>query len=126
MKLSLLTVILGGTLAVDGCAAEADQGSGEGNATEALGVSVPNPSGAYFASITANGTGCPAGTWGADISPDGKAFTVTFSQYEAVVQPGSAFSVKDCTIAIKLKTPEGFSFSVSSFHYQGYALLDQP
>jgi hypothetical protein len=98
-----------------------------GESTENLGqsVDVPNPSGAYFARITANGTGCPAGTWDASISPDGKAFTVTFSKYESIVEPGQLFSIKDCNLAIDLRTPEGFSFSVSSFHYQGYALLDQ-
>jgi hypothetical protein len=88
-------------------------------------IDVPNPSGAYYASVTANGTGCPAGTWEAAISPDGQAFTVTFSGYEAVVEPGQAFAVKDCNLAIDLRTPDGYSFSVSSFHYQGYATLDQ-
>jgi hypothetical protein len=98
------------------------------NTSEALGdgTSVPNPSGAYFADIKANGTGCPAGSWDAAISADGHAFTVTFSQYEASVGPGDAMVVKDCTLSIDLKTPEGLSFSVSSFHYQGYALLDSP
>jgi hypothetical protein len=109
-----------------GCSGHASENIGD--STEALGqsIDVPNPSGAYFASVSANGTGCPAGTWDAGISPDGKAFTVTFSSYEATVNPGEAIAVKDCTLAIDLRTPEGFSFSVSSFHYQGYAILDQP
>jgi hypothetical protein len=109
-----------------GCAADGSSDEELGDSTAALGTDVPNPSGAYFASITANGTGCPAGTWDAAISPDGKAFTVTFSGYEAIVNPGEAMSIKDCTLGIDLKTPSGFSFSVSQFHYQGYALLDQP
>jgi hypothetical protein len=97
-----------------------------GNTTEALGqgIDIPNPSGAYVAKLSANGTGCPAGSWDGAISPDGKAFTVTFSQYEAIVNPGQAFSIKDCTLAITLQTPQGFSFSVSSFYYQGYATMD--
>lgn len=106
-----------------GCSAESAENIEE--SSQQLGVNVPNPSGAYFASVTANGSGCPAGTWGADISPDGKAFTLTFSRYEASVSPGQSFVVKDCTIAIDLRTPDGYSFAVSSFHYQGYALLDQ-
>ena len=63
----------------------------ETSSAQALGqaIDVPNPSGAYFASVTANGTGCPAGTWDAAISPDGKAFTVTFASYEAIVNPAS-------------------------------------
>jgi len=89
-------------------------------------VDVPNPSGAYVARITANGSGCPAGTWNAAISEDGRAFTVSFSGYEAVLEPGQSFAVRDCQLSLDLRSPEGFSFSVSSFHYQGYALLDQP
>jgi hypothetical protein len=34
-------------------------------------------------------------------------------------------TIKDCTVAIDLRSPEGFSFAVSSFYYQGYAALDQ-
>jgi hypothetical protein len=136
MKLiSSLAVSLVAALAcvgASGCAADttADTMPGEEPLAEVsseLGsaVSVANPSGAYFASITANGSGCPAGTWEAGISDDGKAFTVTFSGYEAIVDPGQSFSIKDCNLAIDIKTPTGFSFSVSSFHYQGYAILDK-
>jgi hypothetical protein len=131
VKLPCLLLSLAATLVgvgATGCAAPASPDEETGAATEALGqsINVPNPSGAYFASVTANGSGCPAGSWEAGISDDGQAFTVTFSGYEAVVEPGAAFSIKDCALAIDLKTPEGFSFSVSSFHYQGYAILDQP
>ncbi len=110
---------------ISGCAADTAEDMDQ--STQALGqtINVPNPSGAYFASVTANGTGCPAGSWDAGISDDGKAFTLTFSGYEAIVEPGTAFSIKDCALSIDLKTPEGFSFSVSSFHYQGYTILDQ-
>ena len=131
LKTSFLVMSLLGALACAGgagCsqASADDEPVEESNAALGQTVEVPNPSGAYFASITANGSGCPAGTWGADISPDGKAFTVTFSSYEALVNPGQALAVKDCSLGINLKSPEGYSFSVSSFHYQGYAILDQP
>ena len=116
--------ISAGCLALTGCARDAED-IASGTANLGTGVDVPNPSGAYFASVTANGTGCPAGTWDAAISPDGKAFTVTFSQYEALVDPGQSMAIKDCTLGINLKSPSGFSFAVDSFHYQGYALLDQ-
>lgn len=133
MKLfsSLVAVVaLAASVGTAGCAADqAEPGAGEelGEANAALGegVDVPNPSGVYFAKVTANGTGCPAGTWDAAISADGKAFTLTFSQYEAQLEPGQSMQIKDCSIGIDLKTPSGFSFAVNSFHYQGYALLDQ-
>ena len=130
LAVSLLALVA--TVGASGCAADStgpDADAEEmGESSAALGstVTVPNPSGAYFASVTANGSGCPAGTWDAAISDDGKAFTVTFSSYEAIVEPGQSFSIKDCSLAIDLKTPNGLSFSISSFHYQGYAILDQP
>jgi hypothetical protein len=122
----ILLTFLAATLGSTGCAGNTSEDTGDSSQDLGQGVDVPNPSGAYFANITANGSGCPAGTWQAAISDDGKAFTVTFSGYEATVSPGAAMSVKDCTLAINLKTPEGLSFSVSDFHYQGYAILDQP
>ena len=47
-----------------------------------------------------------------------------FSNYEAMVGPGQASDIKDCQLDIKLTSPAGLSYSVASFHYQGYALLD--
>jgi hypothetical protein len=127
MKLTsstLSALALLATASMIGCAGTAEE---IGDSTQALGqsIDVPNPSGAYFAKVTANGSGCPAGSWEAGISDDGRAFTVTFSGYEATVEAGQSLSVKDCTLSIDLKTPEGYSFTVSSFHYQGYAILDQ-
>jgi hypothetical protein len=83
------------------------------------------PEGTYFAEVKANGTGCPAGTWDTSISPDGQTFTVTFSAYEVSVEPGKLMDVKDCALAIRLHTPQGFSFSVSDFYYSGYAFMDK-
>ena len=86
-------------------------------------VNVPDPNGTYFAEVKANGTGCPPGTWTTSISSDGQVFTTTFSGYVAEVNPSVALNVKDCQLAIKLHTPEGRSFSVQTFSYSGYALL---
>ncbi len=87
---------------------------------------VPHPQGVYFADVTANGTGCPSGTWDVAISEDGETFTLRFNAYEAQVSPGVASDIKDCTLDIDLGSPEGLSYSVSSFYYQGYVLLDRP
>jgi hypothetical protein len=40
------------------------------------------------------------------------------------VNPGQSFAIKDCNVAINLQSPQGFSFSVSDFTYQGYTILD--
>jgi hypothetical protein len=108
-----------------GCSTDAEPESTI-DSTEALGtaINVPNPNGAYFASVTANGSGCPAGTWDAAISDDGQTFTLRFSQYETTIDPGQAIAIKDCQLAIKLHSPQGLSYAVSSFYYSGYAFLD--
>lgn len=85
---------------------------------------LPDPNGVYFAEVTANGTGCPAGTWDTAISEDGKTFTTTFSAYEAFLEPPRSVVVKDCQLGITLHSPQGLSYSVESFYYQGYAFLD--
>lgn len=85
---------------------------------------VPDPNGSFFAEVTANGTGCPAGTWETAISDDGKTFTTTFSAYEAILDPTKAVAIKDCQLGITLHSPQGLSFAVDSFYYQGYAYLD--
>jgi hypothetical protein len=124
MKLALVTLL---TLVATGCAAASGSTEDTGaSSDEALsgGIDIPNPSGAYFASVTANGTGCPAGTWSASISSDGQQFTVEFFDYEAMINPGQSVAIKDCTLGIDLRSPTGLSFAVGSFLYQGYAMLD--
>jgi len=86
---------------------------------------LPDPSGAYFAEVTANGTGCPPGTWKTELAADGKTFTTTFSAYETEVTPWRTVSVKDCQLAIKLHSPQGLSYSVESFYYAGFAYLEE-
>ncbi|MET0343860.1 MAG: DUF4360 domain-containing protein [Polyangiales bacterium] len=83
----------------------------------------PDPDGVYFAEVTANGTGCPAGTWNTRISRDGLVFTMSFSAYEVRLDRTTTLSVKDCQLAIRLHTPADRSFSVQAFSYSGYAFL---
>jgi hypothetical protein len=85
----------------------------------------PNPSGSYFASVTANGTGCPAGTWETVISPDGKAFTTKFNAYEAKVDASSTIAVKNCQVTVKLHSPRGQSYRVKKFAFDGHAFLEE-
>src|SRR4051812_22208688 len=108
-----------------GCADTTEESVDEGTA-ELAGIGVPNPSGAYFAAVRANGSGCPKGSYDANISPDGQTFTVTFNAFEGSVEAGQSLAVKDCNLSIDLQSPQGLSFTVSSFLYQGYALLTEP
>jgi hypothetical protein len=86
---------------------------------------VEQPQGVFFADIDANGTGCPEGTWDVAISEDGETFTLAFNAYEAKVTPGVQRDVKDCQLDIKLGSPEGLSYSIASFYYQGYVFLEK-
>lgn len=86
---------------------------------------VDQPQGAYFINVTANGTGCPDGTWDVAISEDGETFTLRFNAYEATVSAGTLVDVKDCRIDLQLKSGEGTQFSVASFAYQGFVFLEK-
>ena len=120
-SLALSSFALAACVAASGCAAPSSDSEESADSTGQA-----DSSGVSFTNITANGTGCPAGTWDAAISPDGQTFTVTFSQYEAIMNPGQAIVVKDCTLGIDFHSPSGLSVAVSDFYYQGYALLDSP
>lgn len=122
MPLCALLIGMSASACVVGSGEEAGDTPNVGVATQKL--ELPDPNGTYFAEVIANGTGCPAGTWDTAISDDGKTFTTTFSEYEAIVEPSRTVAVKDCQLGISLHSPQGLSFSVESFYYQGYAFLE--
>ena len=78
-------------------------------------------------SIAAAGTGCPLGTIAKNVSPDNKAFTMTFSEYIAEVYPESlpADSRRNCNLTVDLDFPQGWTYSVVNFDYRGYVYLDR-
>lgn len=88
-------------------------------------ATTPNASAPFFASVTANGTGCPRGSWETDISSDGLTFTTTFDQYFAEVADGQRSAFKDCNLTVKLRSPSGISYAVSDFYYQGLVSLEE-
>jgi hypothetical protein len=114
-----------------GCASESDQAGesadSEPQALQAGGDEkrIEDPGGSYFASVTANGTGCRPGTWETSIAPDGQTFTTTFSEFETEVNRSSMISVKDCQLNVVLHSPQGLSFAVQDFYYGGYAFLEE-
>jgi len=116
-------------LSAIGCAADQDSVNGEEQDTLALAAppsqaTQPDLNKPFFHEVVANGTGCPRGSWQTDISPDGATFTTTFSKYEVSVEDGTRMSFKDCNLTIKLHSPNGLSYAVSNFYYQGYAFLE--
>ncbi len=77
-------------------------------------------------SISYAGSGCPAGSVAQNISPDRMAFTLLFDQYIAEIGPGIplANSRRNCQILTDLDFPQGWSYSVLTVDYRGYANLE--
>ena len=73
------------------------------------------------------GTGCPAGTVSATLSPDAKSLSLLFDQYQVAVggETGKSFDRKSCNIAIPVRVPQGLSVSVMKIDYRGFNQLPQ-
>lgn len=71
------------------------------------------------------GTGCPAGTASAVLSPDQKTLSVLFDQYqtEAGGMTGRRIDRKSCNLAIPVHVPQGYSISIFKIDYRGFAAL---
>ena len=78
-------------------------------------------------SIAFAGSGCPAGSVAGNISSDRQAFTLLFDQYVAEVGPGVPYSMKrkNCQLNIALDYPQGWSFTLFTVDYRGYAALQR-
>jgi|tagenome__1003787_1003787.scaffolds.fasta_scaffold20732843_2 hypothetical protein len=75
--------------------------------------------------VTVNGSGCRPGTAAVAVSPDNKAFTVTYSDYNAIVGPGYRLpdARKNCQINLQVHVPGGYTFGIAEADYRGYADL---
>jgi hypothetical protein len=76
-------------------------------------------------SLTYDGAGCPPGSAGADISPDGQALTVTYSNLTTEVGPGTpATRAIECRLRLKLRVPKGWSYALENVDFRGYTFLE--
>jgi len=68
------------------------------------------------------GSGCPAGTVSATLSPDQKALSLLFDQYQVAAggTSGKSFDRKSCNVAIPVHVPQGLSVSVLAVDYRGF------
>jgi hypothetical protein len=75
--------------------------------------------------VSANGSGCPADTADVAVSPDGKAFTVTYSQYTAQAGAGASPTDfrKNCQLGLDVHVPQGFTYAIAGADYRGYVHL---
>ncbi len=68
------------------------------------------------------GTGCPAGTVSATLSPDFKSLSILFDEY-VVNTGGNTGKLKDrkgCNVSIPVHVPQGFTVSIIGVDYRGY------
>lgn len=71
------------------------------------------------------GSGCPAGSASATLSPDKKSLSIIFDEYfvEAGAVNRKRLARKNCSIAIPVHVPQGFSVSIIDVDYRGYVSL---
>ena len=77
--------------------------------------------------VTVNGSGCPAGTAAVAVSPDNKAFTVTYSDYLAQVGVGARPTDfrKNCQLNLRVNVPQGFTYGVAQTDHRGFGHLER-
>ncbi|GAB2832326.1 DUF4360 domain-containing protein [Lentzea nigeriaca] len=77
--------------------------------------------------VTINGSGCKVGTAAIAVSPDNKAFTVTYSDFLAQVGPQALAtdSRKNCQLNLRVNVPSGFTYGIASTDYRGFAHLER-
>jgi hypothetical protein len=75
----------------------------------------------------ANGSGCPLGSADVTVSPDNKAFTVTYSEFTAQTGAGTKPTDfrKNCQLALNVHVPQGYTFAVAGADYRGFAHLER-
>jgi hypothetical protein len=73
------------------------------------------------------GTGCPAGTASATLSPDQKQLSILFDRYSVEAGGPSLrrLDQKNCNIASPVHVPQGYSISVFQVDYRGFAAVPQ-
>ena len=71
------------------------------------------------------GSGCPAGSASAVVSPDQQSLSVLFDQYivEAGGMTGKRLDRKSCNLAIPVHVPQGYSIALFQVDYRGFAAI---
>ena len=100
------------------------------NPADGEGPVAPNADEIYIRSVAYAGTGCPEETVSQNISPDRKAVSFLFAEFLAEITAGMSEEEraiqgkKDCELTIDLQYPNGWTYSVASVDYRGFADFD--
>jgi hypothetical protein len=85
----------------------------------------PAPESLGISEVSYVGTGCPQGTVGSYVSPDRLAMTLMFDNYAVELTSSESGSAhKNCSIALKLHAPAGWSVGMISTDFRGYGNLN--
>lgn len=72
--------------------------------------------------LNVNGSGCRQHTTAVALSPDGTAFTITYSAYLTQLTTGSIRQTGvDCRVNVKITAPAGYAPAITSVDYRGFA-----
>jgi hypothetical protein len=71
------------------------------------------------------GSGCPAGSAAAALSPDGRTLSILFDRYDVQAggTSGNTIDRKSCNISVPVNVPAGYSVSIFKIDYRGYNAL---
>jgi hypothetical protein len=75
-----------------------------------------------FAEGDFSGSGCPAGSATAVLSPDGTTLSVLFDSFAAEAQPGVSSASSQCSFRIPINVPAGSRVGVYKIDYRGYVM----
>jgi hypothetical protein len=75
--------------------------------------------------LSANGSGCPAGTASVRPAADHTGFTVSYTAFTAEAGPGTDPTDirKNCQLSLLINVPQGFTFAIARADYIGTADL---
>jgi hypothetical protein len=72
--------------------------------------------------MSASGSGCPAGSVGATLSPDGTALSVLYSQFTV---EGTGSAEKTCQVVVRMRAPQGYRVRMASADLRGFNALPE-
>ncbi len=84
-----------------------------------------NPNDVYISKFTANGDGCPTGSYSYLLTPDKSTLQILFSSFIAELAPAGTFvsnpPTRACTLALQLHLPPGIALSWYASEHRGFA-----
>ena len=89
------------------------------------GGSTPAPTIPRIISLSHEGRGCPQGTVGGTVSADTKAFTLTFSEFEADIGPKivATNGNTSCLVGVEFYVPANMTFTLLNLDIRGFVDL---